>query len=339
MNDSGVRSLATMPRLLRAGLKRFLRAPAVHFAAIGGLLFVLAGERGEIPTTVRRDPIVLTAADVERLRRAWMEERGSPPSAATEDHLIDAAIDEEVLYREALALGLDRREGVIRDRLVRLARFVDENLPEDSAASEAAARRLGLDRHDLVIRRHLVNSMRLALSAPRASDQPTGAELASYYDAHAGEFLQPPRVRLTQVYLSQDRRGDHVTADAERLLEQLRHDGVGPEDATRHGDPFIRGANIGPASVAEIEALFGADFAAAVERAPLRAWVGPIASSYGLHLVWVEQQIDGGRPPLASVRGRVLHRMLYARQQQRLRRLLDEIRARFTVTVAGSKRR
>jgi hypothetical protein len=55
--------------------------------------------------------------------------------------------------------------------------------------------------------------------------------------------------------------------------------------------------------------------------------------------VWVEQRIDGGRPPLASVRGQVLHRMLHARQQQRLRRLLDEIRAGYTVTVAGSKRR
>jgi len=338
MSDSA-KGPPAVPGLLIVALKRLLAAPVVHFLAIGGLLFVLAGERDAIPTTAPSAPIVFTSADVERLRRAWTEDHGSPPSAATETHLIDAAIDEEVLYREALALGLDRREGVIRDRLVRLARFVDENLPEDFAASEAAARRLGLDRHDLVIRRHLVNSMRLALAAPRASDQPTPAELAAYYDAHAGEFRQPQRVRFTQVYLSRDRRGDHVAADAERLLEKLRHDGVGPEDVAGQGDPFIRGPSIGPASAAEIEALFGADFAAAVERAQPRAWVGPIASSYGLHLVWVQHRIDGGRPPLASVRGRVLHGLLRARQQQRLRRLLDEIRARYTITVAGSKRR
>jgi peptidyl-prolyl cis-trans isomerase C len=324
---------------LVTGLRRVGRSPVLHFLAIGGVLFVLAGERGAVPTSVRRAPIVFTAADVERLRRGWMRQFGSPPSAATEAHLIDAAIDEEVLYREALALGLDRREGVIRDRLVRLARFVDENLPEDAAASEAVARQLGLDRHDLVIRRHLVNSMRLALSVPQPSDQPTAAALAVYYDEHGDEYRQPARVRFVQVYLSRDRRGDRTEADARRLLGELRSGAVAPEEAARRGDPFIRGAVIGPAPTAEVERLFGADFAAAVARAGPHVWLGPIASSYGLHLIWVDERIEAGRPPLAEVRGRVLHQFLHERERQRLRRRLAAIRARYDITVEGAQHR
>jgi hypothetical protein len=268
-----------------------------------------------------------------------MQQFGSAPSAATEAHLVDAAIDEEVLYREALALGLDRREGVIRDRLVRLARFVDENLPEDAAASEAAARQLGLDRHDLVIRRHLVNSMRLALAAPGPSDQPTAAQLAAYYDQHGDEYRQPARVRFVHVYFSRERRGDRADADARRLLDELRSEAIAPEEAARQGDPFIRGAVVGPAPATEIERLFGADFATAIVHAAPHVWVGPIASGYGRHLVWVDERIVAGRPPLAEVRGRVLHQLLHEREQQRLRRRLASIRARYQIVVAGAKHR
>ena len=324
-------------RAVAGWLKGLLRAPLLHFLAIGGALFLIAGNRGPAPVPAEREPVIFTAADIERLRNDWTERFGAPPTAATEAKLVDAAIDEEVLYREALALGLDHAS-VVRDRLARLARFVDDGLPEDLDASEAAARRLGLDRHDLVIRRHLVNSMRLVLAAPQASDAPEPTELTAYYDRHADEFHQPPRVRFAHAYFSRDRRGTAVEADAERALAELQHRGVGSDGAAQQGDPFIRGPQIGPAAAEELQRLFGADFAAAVARAEPRTWIGPISSAYGLHLVWVHERIDGGRPPLASVRGQVLHQLLHARQLEHLRRRLDELRARYSIQVEGSSR-
>jgi len=314
-------------------IRRLARAPLVHFLAIGSALFVV-GRRDAAPAHAERDPIIFTAADVERVRNDWIQRVGLQPTAATEAKLVDAAIDEEVLYREALAIGLDR-SAVVRDRLARLARFVDEGI-EDGAESEAAARRLGLDQHDLVIRRHLVNSMRLVLEAPSHSDEPTASDLNAYYDQHSDEFRQPPRTCFAQVFFSRDRRGGTAEADAKRALVELQQRGTHPDGAIQYGDPFIRGTQIGPATADEIERLFGGDFAAAVARAEPNTWIGPVRSAYGMHLVWINERIPGARPPLASVRGQVLHQLLHARQTERLRRRLATLRAQYPIDVMGS---
>ncbi|HUI27177.1 MAG TPA: peptidyl-prolyl cis-trans isomerase [Candidatus Kryptonia bacterium] len=337
MIDRGHPTSIGATRRLRVAVRRVWRAPVTHFLAIGGLIFAIANQHGAVSPRFGNDPIAFTPADIAELRRAWVAQSGAAPGASTDAQLIDAAIDDEVLYREALALGLDQREPVVRERLARLARFVDDRLPEDPGVSEAAARRLGLDRHDLVIRRYLVNSMRTALTTLAPSDQPTAQEIAAYYNDHPAEFRRPSRVRLVHVYFSRDRRGPALEADAERLLDEFRRRNAGAEAADGQGDPFIRGTNFGPATAEEIERVFGAAFASAVKPAEPRKWIGPIASSYGMHLVWVRERLDGGRPPLASVKGQVLHQLVHSRQLQRQRQRLDELRTRYGVAAAQAR--
>src|SRR5437773_8464741 len=71
--------------------------------------------------------------------------------------------------------------------------------------------------------------------------------------------------------------------------------------------------------------------------APLRTWVGPVRSSYGLHLVWVHAREPGRTPALAEVRGRVVRRWLRERSEQREREAMEEMRARYVVEVDGSR--
>jgi len=311
-------------------MARVLRAPLVHFLIIGAVLLALRvwwdGDGGTDVTA--RPRIVLGAADVARLRDAWAEEHGAPPGHATEEALVRDAIDEEILYREALARRFDRQDGAVRERLVRLGGFVGEDVGRGRDALEAEARRLGLERSDLVIRRHLVEMMRLALGWLGPADLPSEADLEGYLASHAEEFAEPARVRLTQVYVSEDARGGAAAREATRLLEELRRAGPGAEAAVGLGDAFIGGAEVG-GSRTDLERLFGPGFAEAVEGAPLRTWFGPVRSSYGLHLVWVHERAPVRHPPLAVVHGQVVHRWLHERSEARAQEAMTALRARY----------
>src|SRR5213078_4437894 len=314
-------------------MARVLRAPLLHFLLLGGALLALRPWwRSDMEES--RPRIVIGADDLERLRETWTEEHGSPPSRAAEEALVRDAIDEEVLYREALARGFDRRDAAVRERLVRLGGFVGEEAGGSRDVLEREARRLGLERSDLVVRRHLVEMMRLAAGWLGPDDRPSEADLETYLARHAEELAQPARTRLAHVYLSEQACGAAAASDALALLGELR--GTGPEAAVGRGDAFIRGAEV-DGTPADLERIFGPGFPAAVGAAPLRTWVGPVRSSYGLHLVWVHAREPGRIPALAEVRGRVVQRWLRERSEQREREAMEEMRARYVVQVEGSR--
>ncbi|HXJ33232.1 MAG TPA: peptidylprolyl isomerase [Candidatus Eisenbacteria bacterium] len=270
------------------------RSPALHFLAIGAVLFVA---------------------------RPWWERQATPR------HAVAATTDDELLRREALDRGIDRADPAVRERLARLGRFVGEDARSE-AELEAEARRLGLERSDVVVQRHLVQMMHLAAGKLGPADMPTEAELQAYLDAHAQAFAQPPRIRLTHVYLSRDRCGAALDAEAALLLRELRRSSVPPDVAAARGDAFLAGATIGPASPAELERIFGPELARSVAGAPPDHWIGPVPSPYGLHLVWVHEREPARVPSLGAVRSQVLHRLLRERSEERARTRVAALRAR-----------
>jgi hypothetical protein len=180
-------------------LVRLARAPALHFVLLGGVLFGLMRLFGPTAPRAAFEPgrtIVFETADIARLRNEWTLQHGVAPAPAEERALIEAAIDDEVLYREALRVGLDRDDPVVRTRLVQLARYLEEGPIEDEASLERDARALGLDRTDLIVRRHLVQAARLVAAGPQEEALPTEAALEGYLARHAGAFAQPPRTRF-----------------------------------------------------------------------------------------------------------------------------------------------
>jgi hypothetical protein len=316
-------------------VRRLARAPLLHFLVLGAAILVVRQRwsRDAPPDPSHR--IVLTADDRGRLRDAWIEQHGTPPDAAEEAGAVRDAIDEEVLFREAMAAGVDRRDRAVQERLVRLGGFLGEDALAGPDGFEREARRLGLAREDVVVRRHLVQMMRLAAEHPEPADEPSDAELQTYLDGHAAEFAATTRVRLTHVYLSADRHGATLARDARRLLDDLRRRADAPAAAAASGDPFLRGATVGPASHDDLVRVFGPAFASAVDDAPVGAWVGPVPSPYGLHLVRVEERLPERVPALAEVRSRVRLAVLRARGATRAAARMEAMRARYVVSVEG----
>jgi hypothetical protein len=273
-------------------MTRFASRPALHFVLAGGLLF--AGVR------------VLLA------------HRAAPSAAARSN-----GSDDALLLQEALALRLDDSR-TARGRLVELAQSL-ELAGSDSAGLEREARALGLERSDPVLQRHMIELMRLAASSAR--QPPDETTLRAYYTAHAEQFATPARVQLTQIYLSPARRGGAAATDAAALLARLREGALDADAAVALGDGFGRvGSRLGASSRDELARTFGAAFADAVFAQPTGEWRGPVASSYGLHLVRVETHLPVEVPDLARVRGRVLHAYLRERGADQLRDALAALR-------------
>jgi peptidyl-prolyl cis-trans isomerase C len=271
---------------VRAWLRAALAEPMVHFVVIGALIF---GVHARLRPA--RDRIVISAAFVDALRQEHARRTGKPPTEDEARGLVERYVDEEVLYREALALGLDRG--------------------------------------DVIVRRRLVQKMEFVTQAAAPAGEPSDADLSRWVDAHADRYREAGAASLRHVFLSRDRRGDALTADAARLLAEVR----GGADPGTLGDPFLHGSVFARRTARDLEATFGRAFAEAVSALPAGAWSDPIASSYGLHLVLVTERSPGGAPRLDDVRARARLDWLDQRREEANRATLRRLRDRYPVEL------
>jgi peptidyl-prolyl cis-trans isomerase C len=317
---------------------RLLRTPLVHFVAGGAGLFALVHGWQRTGAADRVAPpaaIVLTASDIGRLRTDYVRDTGLEPTAADEAALVDKAIDEELLFREAVARGLDRNDRSVRNWLVEQMKVLADDATDDPDRLYDEARGLGLDRTDLVVRRILVQKMRLLVA--RADEAaPSDAALAAFYAAHRDEYRAPDRVTFWHVFLASSVHGDATAGDTRALAARLRQGGVAPAVAVRSGDAFASTARLVAQSPAQLERLFGPAFAAVLARAETEAWIGPVASPYGAHVVWIEAREPGTAPPLEAVRGRVLERWHDEERARRVGALLHELRGRYPLAIESA---
>jgi peptidyl-prolyl cis-trans isomerase C len=320
-------------------LGRLGRAPLLHFLVIGGLLYLADAtwqrQAGDATAPVSRERIVFSARQVEQLRQDLTVQHGFPPSQEELQAAVDAAVDDEVLYRQALAAGLDRDNESVRQRLIQIGGFVAEDPGADAEALYRKATELGLQHTDLVVRRQLAATMRLvAENVPLADEAPPDeAALETYLQQHPDAFTKPARVSLTHVYLSADERGAAAEADARRLLDELRGRRITPDGSDPFGDPFLLGYRLQRQTHDAIRQMFGEPFAVAVAELAPGAWAGPVRSAYGWHLVWVEAIEPAELPPLAEVEGQVRGAVLAERREQRMQETMRQMRAEYAIEV------
>ncbi len=106
-------------------LQRFLREPLLHFIAIGGLFFLIytaVNDIGDNPT----DTIFITPERIGRIATGFKRVWNRRPTAEELDNLIKEEIRSEVYYRDALALGLDKNDAVVRRRLRQKMEFLTD---------------------------------------------------------------------------------------------------------------------------------------------------------------------------------------------------------------------
>lgn len=304
-----------------------IRKPLLHFLLLGALLF--AGRQWltiTIPdaqlTTIR-----ISAADLDRLRREWRRETGRAPSTAELQASTQRFVDEALLLREALRLGLDRTDPVARERQITNMRFAFPETPKSDQQLLQEARALGMHARDLVVRRRLVQVMEMRIAKGAEFSE---AALREYVAKHPERYAQPARYAFRHVYFNGNRPQAEVERVARAQLSALRA-GRTPEIG---GDPFLLGDGFAPLSLAQIERAFGAAFAKKLGQARPGRWIGPLRSAYGWHLVLLEGVEPAQGPEFERVRQRAAYALLAEREKEVLREELARLRGRYRVEVA-----
>ena len=319
-------------------LGRALRWPPLHFALVGGLLFAGRAALTSGPRTADERPRVEVTDRRVRVLVAQNESRiGRSPDPATVRGLVDRYVEEEILYREAVRRGLATDNPAVLVRLRQKLEFLDDEHADekgdDAVLREAAA--LGLADDDAVLRNMFVRNMRLLLER-EADRPPTETELEAHLQRHADDFRTPARVSWRHVVLANTDRGEARRTDAAALLARLRSEGVPPERAAALGDPFAGGHAFRGTTRRQIETRFGSELADAVLALPEGRWSDPIASPFGLHLVWVERHDPERLPRLDEVRDRVIVSWRHEQREAHLAQALVALRARYDVIVGDS---
>ena len=314
---------------------RWHRRAPVHFVAIGLALFAV--ERYATPTPAPARPTaIVTAARLAQLEADARRGSDAPLDRAA---LLDRAIEEEILYREALARGLDRDDQSIRYRLSEKMRFLAEGEGQEETEGTGPgvdgrdlyreAVSLGLDREDPMVRGILVHKMRLLLKRAGGTPSPGDDELRAYLQQHRDRYLEPARVTFDHLYLGGDRS---AVDDARRLVDRLHAQPMPPSEAARLGEPFPLGVHFERQSARDLARIFGSEFAAAVLGLEPETWT-MVRSPFGVHLVRVARREEARLPELDAVRSRVRAQLIEERQEARLAEELHALRGKYAVRV------
>ncbi len=140
-------------------IRALLAEPMLHFVLLGLVLF--AGYRLRSGGGSGNDRIVITQDVVDDLVTQHTAARGRPPSSAELEHMIDAYVRDEILYREGVALGLDR--------------------------------------DDIVVKRRVRQKLGVMLEEEAAVGEPTEVDLSAYLAAHRERFKTPAVITFEQV--------------------------------------------------------------------------------------------------------------------------------------------
>ena len=318
-----------------------LRSPLLRFLLIGALLFALR-DRLFGSDADRAGRIEIDAGRIEEIRSEFRTETGRSPSPAELEGLVAHAVDEDLLYREALVQGLDERDGGIETRLVQKMLFLDDTASlADAAVLLERARALGLDQDDLVIRRLMTAKLRLLSTALDAGEVPTEVELTRRYAEQREALREPDRRSLIHVFLSRDRRRERCEVDAAVIGRRITAERLDGETAMALSDPFPAGSLFALQTHADLERLFGSGFADASFELAADRWSEPIPSAYGLHLVRIDAIVRGEIPAFETVRERLRLALEEEIRARKLAALLATLRTRYEVAVTwpGEDRR
>ena len=279
------------------GTKRmsWLREPLLHFLVIGLTIFLLDAALNHGASPERSYKIALTAEDLRQLQDTFASQWRRTPSFEEMRGLEEARIHEEVLYREALMLGLDRDDIIVKRRLAQKIQFLAEDV--------AVAR------------------------------QPTTGELKAWYASKSARFGLPSRFSFRQLYFSPDRRGQRAHEEAMKALARIATAPQQSKAAAGLADPFMFQDYYADRTPEELEKDFGLQFASAVPKLRSGSWQGPVESGYGWHLVFVDSVIPGRTPVFEEVQPEVKAAWLGDQKQQALQKAYRAMRAKYTILL------
>ena len=286
-------------------MRTLLKEPLFQFLFIA--LLLLLGERLINADDYAYDQYHIEVDDAVLLQFMQLREKTFKPEEAlqalqalsTEDRqrLMDDYAREEALFREAMALNLDKNDQIIRRRLIQKMDYLAQGFYDEA-------------------------------------DPLTEDDLRDYYGEHRDEYKKPASATFTHVFVSSERHGsDQASAMAAELQKTLNAENVPFENAPRYGERFLYNRNYVNRDDDEIGSHFGSQFQQQVFAFETSdQWRGPVQSDYGWHLVLLVKNTPSYIPSLEEIAANVFADAQREQQQQIKRKSIDKLMAKYRIS-------
>ena len=280
---------------MQTRIKHLFTEPLVQFLILGGLLFLLVSyvQRQQDEQSLE---IVVDNERIGMMILNYQTQTGALPSKQQLDALIDQYIQDEILYREARKMGLDRDDEIIRRRLIQKIDFLQSDLAE--------------------------------IKTPSVHD------LQTFYQNNPALFRQEATVNFSHIYFSTDNSTDSLAKQrAVTVLQQLQGNGV--QRAPEKGDRFPLQYDYTEQSTLDVQQNFGnKPMLQKLFQAPIHNWVGPVQSGYGWHLVYVTQRDSTTEMPFNSVGAEVKIKYIEAEKANQNKKRLEQLSEKYRINRA-----
>ena len=157
-------------------MKKLFKDPLIHFLVLGTMLFVVYGM---LNIDENKNEIIIDDNLINELSAKWELKRDRNPNLQELMGLINQYVEQEVLYREALAMNLDHNDEIVKRRLAQKMEFISDGLSE-------------------VL-------------------QPTEKMSGDYFNEHKENYKKPSLYTLEHVYFKKDKR-PQILDDVKKAL-------------------------------------------------------------------------------------------------------------------------
>ncbi len=278
-------------------MKEWIREPLLHFLLIGAALFILYDLKNEGYNNDEDNQIVITQGSIDRLISLWEKKRQRLPTQAELQDMIEQQIHEEVMVREAQAMGLDKNDTIVRKRLAQKIEFITSDIAEMA--------------------------------------EPGDEELIKFLNAHPEKFETPASLSFEHIYFNRDKRKAQAELNALELLDKLKQTEI-TIDTHMAGDPFMMGLQYDEITEFGVSRIFGKDFAIELFMLNTGDWQGPVSSSYGAHLVRISNKKSTQAVSLNTIKDKVRYEWQAEQRQLMNRAFYENLRQRYDVVIESA---
>jgi peptidyl-prolyl cis-trans isomerase C len=277
-------------------LNKLIREPLVQFLVIGACIYAAYGLFRPSEENVDEKVLYVSAGRINGFVGQWKDRWKRPPTRAELDGIIASYVREEILYRQAIAIGLSKDDPITRRRLAQKLEFLTSNI---------------------------------ALSI-----EPKVGELENYFAENRDAYRKMDVVTFSQVFLDPHKRKDAILGDAERLLKELQAAGAPEARSLTVGDSFMIPNYISQATEQEVRKQMGPRFTKAVMDLSPGLWHGPVKSDFGVHLVYVYELQQASLPKFSDVQERVRQDWQERQQKKFNDKFFENLKQDYAVNIA-----
>ena len=276
-------------------LKNIFTEPFIQFLILGGLLFLLVTYIQRTKDNASRQ-ITVDGDRVGLMLVNYKSQTGNLPTKQQLDAMIDNYIKEEISYREAKNMGLDKDDEIVRRRLSQKFDFMQTDLTE---------------------------------TAP-----PTEEQLKQFYTNNPALFQKEATVSFSHIYFSTDKSNDSLAKQrALVVLKQLQQTTL--QRAPEKGDRFALQYDYTDQAALDIQQNFGnKQLLDELFKARVNTWVGPVQSGYGWHLIFISKRDSTVAIPFTSIKEEVRTAFTETVKATENKKIFDRLSKKYSINRA-----